>query len=189
MSGNTVGVRRRLSPVLVVLLAALAVLAFAILRATPRGQNAELYDVAYDAPKGWEKQPPGPLTLFVYRHPDGKAMITASLNEVHFEVNPTPELDTDGLADQFVGVTHDNMPGWTAQRLEDFSDGSERFSVIKRTRQGRTVYNAFCAKGNSTVLVSLTAGGKAAGDLERHVPVFKRLLASIRLSPKKVARD
>lgn len=151
--------------------------------------DTTVYSVAYEKPAGWKEEPPGPFTLFVFRHPEGKGLIRASLNEVQSHTNPTPELDTDGIAEHYIDVTHANMPEWKAERMPDFSNGRERFSIILRTKKLRTVYTAFCSKGNSTLVVSLTAGGENAATLATLVPAFRKVVESIKLTPKFVEID
>jgi len=151
--------------------------------------DTTVYSVAYEKPKGWKEEVPGPFTLFVFRHPEGKGLIRASLNEVQSRTNPTPELDTDGIAKHYVDVTHSNMPEWKAERLPDLANGTERFSLILRTKKDRTVYTAFCSKGNSTLVVSLTAGGVNASTLAALVPAFRKVIESVKLTPKFVQID
>lgn len=148
--------------------------------------DTTVYSVAYEKPKNWKEEPPGPFTLFVYRHPEGQGVIRASLNEVQSNTNPTPELDTDGVARHLMDVTRRNMPDWKAERLPDITSSSERFSLVKRTKVARTVYTAFCAKGNSTLVISLSASGKDTEKLEDLLPVYLGVIESVRLTPKKV---
>ena len=151
--------------------------------------DTTVYSIAYEKPKGWIELVPGPLTLFLFRHPEGKGFIRASLNEVQARTNPTPELDTDGIAQHYIDITHLNMPEWKAERLPDFNAGTERFSLILRTKKERTVYTAFCSKGNSTLVLSLTAGGVNASTLATLVPEFRKVVESVKLTPKFVQID
>jgi len=151
--------------------------------------DTSVYSVAYEKPAGWKEEPPGPFTLFVFREPTGKGTLRASINEVQAKMNPTPELDTNGIADHYVDLTEANMPDWNAERLKDIESGTEPFSVIKRTRKDRTVYTAFCAKGNTTIVVSLTGGGNQVMKLDDLLPTFRKLVASFRLTPKHVDLD
>ena len=148
--------------------------------------DTTVYSVDYEKPKDWKEEPPGPFTLFVFRHPEGRGVIRASMNEVQSNTNPTPDLDTDGVAKHLIDVTRRNMPDWKAERMPDITSGSERFSLVRRTKVSRTVYTAFCAKGNSTLVLSLSASGKDADQLEDLVPVYRRVIESVRLTPKKV---
>lgn len=146
--------------------------------------SSEVYGVEYAKPAGWNEGVPGPFTLFVFRHPEGKGTIRGSINEVHANVNPTPELDTNGIADHFVDITKSNMPQWKALRLDDINGRQERFSLIRRSRDDRTIYTAYCTKGNTTVVVSLSGIGKAAKTVDDALPDFRKLVASFRLVPK-----
>jgi len=151
--------------------------------------DSEVYGVEYEKPKGWNEGQPGPFTLFVFRHPKGLGTLRGSINEVHSNVNPTPDLDTNGIAEHYVGLTKANMPDWTAKRMDDIGDGPDRFSVIRRAKSDRTVYTAFCSRGNTTVVVSLSAGGKAAATIDELLPDFRSLVGSFRLVPKNLKFD
>lgn len=155
----------------------------------PFSGDTSVYSVAYEKPSGWKEIPPGPFTLFIFREPTGKGTLRASVNEVQASMNPTPELDTDGIANHYVGLTEQNMPDWTAERLPDLKGGTESFSLIKRTKKDRTVYTAFCAKGNTTIVVSLTGGGKQVAGLDELLPDFRKLVASFRLTKKNIELD
>jgi len=146
--------------------------------------SSEVYGVEYSKPAGWKEGVPGPFTLFIFRHPEGKGTIRGSINEVHANVNPTPELDTNGIADHFIDITKNNMPQWKATRLEDIRGRAERFSLIRRARDDRTIYTAYCSKGNTTVVVSLSGIGKQAKGVDDLLPDFRKLVASFRLVPK-----
>lgn len=146
--------------------------------------DTTVYSVDYDRPLGWKEVPPGPFTLFVYRHPDGKGTMRAAINEVQEDFNPTPELDTEGIANHYIAITDNNMPEWKAEKLDAVDTDREHFSLIRRTKVGKTVYTAFCSKGNTTLVVSLYAGGKDAESLDDLLPEFRKLLGSFRLTPK-----
>lgn len=148
-----------------------------------------VYSVAYEKPKGWTEIPPGPFTLFVFRHPENRGTLRASVNEIQSKYNPTPELDTDGIASHYVDITEENMPEWKARRMEPIKTGSEEFSLIRRSKKDKTVYTAFCSKGNTTVVVSLYAGGEAAASVDEFLPEFRKLVASFRLTPKNIVFD
>ncbi len=151
--------------------------------------DTTVYSVKYDRPPGWKEEPPGPFTLFVFRHPKGLGTMRASVNEIQSRYNPTPELDTGGIADHYVDITAANMPEWTAKRLEPIVTSHEEFSLIRRSKKDKTVYTAFCSKGNTTVVVSLYAGGKAAASVDELLPDFRQLVGSFTLTPKHVVID
>jgi hypothetical protein len=153
------------------------------------GDNAGVFSIQYEKPSGWEEEVPGPFTLFIFRHPKGLGTLRASINEVHAAVNPTPDLDTEGLAQHFLEVTEQNLPGWKAERLDDLHSGPERFSFIRRQGSGRVVYTAFCAKGNTTLLVSLTGEEKNEAGIETLVPVLKQIVQSVRFVPKQISLE
>lgn len=184
--------KRRILPIaLVVALPIAAIASYFVIRSQAPQYFADnqVYGVQYERPQGWTEEPPGPFTLFVFRHPDGLGTLRGSVNEVHAAVNPTPELDTNGIAEHYISLTEDNMPDWTAERMEDIRGRRERFSVIRRSKEKRTVYTAFCAKGNTTVVVSLSAGGDAAKSIDRLLPDFQALVASFTLTEKFVPID
>ena len=148
-----------------------------------------VYRITYTKPSGWREVPPGPFTLFVFKESAGRGTMRASINEVQSEMNPTPELDTAGIADRYVEVTAENMPDWKAERMDDIHTPTENFSLIKRTRFDRTVYTAFCAKGNTTVVVSLAGFGKQVATLDNLLPDFQKLVSSFRFTHKIVDLD
>ncbi|MCW5941606.1 MAG: hypothetical protein KIS66_05205 [Fimbriimonadaceae bacterium] len=148
------------------------------------GSDATNYEVVYEVPTGWNKERPGPQQLFRFRHPDTKVFIIGAVSRVVDEVNPTPELTTDGIAEQYIGVTKANFDGWTARRLEDETRGSERFSMIERAGPDRTTLTAYSVRGNTTLIVSMGANGGRRENLAKHLGDFRRLLSEIRFREK-----
>lgn len=148
------------------------------------GSDATNYEVIYHAPTGWDTERPGPQQLFRFRHPDTKVFIIGAVSRVVDEINPTPELTTDGIAEQYIEVTERNFDGWNARRLSDEASGAERFSVIERAGPDRTTLTAYSVRGNTTLIVSMGANGASRVNLEKHLRDFRGLLADIKFREK-----
>ncbi len=144
------------------------------------------YEVLWNEHEGWRKLTPGPQQLFMYADRGTDIRLIGSVSRIVDEVNPTPELDTDGLAELYIGTTRDNMKGWSAERQPDFT-GRERFSMILREGPDRTTWTAFVAKGNTTLIVSMGANGAKRSDLEALMPRFRSFLSDVELRPKTYA--
>ena len=93
------------------------------------------------------------------------------------------------LAVRQANLLSENQRVHMAKRLEDLKAGTEPFSLIRRTKKDKTVYTAFCSKGNTTVVVSLSSGGKNAASVDEFLPKFKELVASFKLTPKVMELD
>ncbi|MBZ0214017.1 MAG: hypothetical protein K8H99_09480 [Nitrospirae bacterium] len=144
------------------------------------------YEILWSEHVGWKKLSPGPQQLFMYSDRETNIRLIGSVSRIMDEVNPTPELDTDGLADLYIGTTRENMKGWSAERHPDFA-GQERFSMILREGPDRTTWTAFVAKGNTTLIVSMGANGAKRSDLEALMPRFRAFLADVEFRPKTYA--
>lgn len=148
------------------------------------GSDATNYEVFYHPPAGWDTERPGPQQLFRFRHPQTKVFIIGAVSRVVDEINPTPELTTDGIAEQYIQVTERNFDGWNARRLADETRGDERFSVIERAGPDRTTLTAYAVRGNTTLIVSMGANGARRANLDRHVGDFRSVLADIKFREK-----
>lgn len=183
LAGEPVRMRRGLCvPALVVGALALAGGYLGIRRAYP-GYFADsaVYDVVFSAPTKWVAQPKGPMTLFLYKHPSREVFIRGSVNNVVSDSAVTPELDTEGLARYYLETTEENQREWRGERLPNCKGGPVEFSVIRRERQGKTVYTAFARKGNTTLMVGLYAAKEEAKRLGEFEEEFREFLATIDL--------
>lgn len=143
--------------------------------------DASNYEVSYESPANWKSLPHSPMTRYLYKHPSKEIFMRGFVHQVEFGYNPTPELDTDGLAKYYLATTEANQKDWTAEKLPDVERNGNRFSVIKRARDGKTVITAFLAKGNTTYGVTMYGNGKDAGNLDVAMDEFKALLGSTSL--------
>jgi len=142
------------------------------------------YKVVYAPPSGWKAVPHGPQTLFLYKNPTSGVLLRGSVNQIIADVNPTPELDTDGIARYYVDRTHDNMPEWTAELGEKVDAHNTSFQIIDREKKDKAVMTAYAVKGNTTLLVSLSGnGGKGKTAVFSTMPEFKTYLSTIALEP------
>src|SRR5579862_8668800 len=65
-------------------------------------QNSLNFVLNYSNPAGWKPAPHGPETLFRFIDPKTHLVLRGAVNQVISESNPTPELDTDGIAQYYV---------------------------------------------------------------------------------------
>jgi hypothetical protein len=142
------------------------------------------YLVSYPGPpKGWESVPHSPRALFLYQRKGSNIMINAGLNQLEDDINPTPDLGTENLANQVIDMTRDNMPGWTAEKLDSVEAGGTSFRLVKRVNADHIVINAFTVKGNTTLLISLTGRGVTSSkNIEKSLDDFRHLLSSVNLT-------
>jgi hypothetical protein len=142
--------------------------------------DSAVYDVVFDAPEGWQAQPKSAMTLFLYKHPERAVFIRGSANNVIAENAISPELDTEGLARYYLATTEENQEDWRGERLPNCTGGPVEFSVIRRWRSGKTVYNAFARKGNTTLMVGLYAADEEAKLLGEFEGEFRTYLEGLR---------
>ncbi len=176
--------RRSLVPLLLVVGAALAVCAyFGVRMANPQlFADSSTYDIRWDPIPNWKPMPPAPLTLFVFKHPNHEIYVRGFQYQVDYEFNPTPELDTDGLAEYYLDTTRTKQPDWKGERLPDATEGPVRFSMIRRITKGKTVVTAFAAKGNTTIGVALFANGDSVREVESVLPELRKFLSTFTLN-------
>ena len=144
------------------------------------------YDIVYPHPRVWEEKPHSPFTRFLFEHVETGAQLRGSTNQVTLDVNPTPELDTDGIANYYVETTKRNQPAWKAERLPDVHTKHLEFSTIKRTRQGKVVVTAFCVRGNTTLILSLALDESNLKQYDAMMREFQAFLTEVRLVPAPV---
>ena len=152
-----------------------------IKRAKELSQN---YVISYPGPpKGWESIPHSPRALFLYQRKGTNVLINAGVSQLEDDYNPTPDLGTENLANQVIDMTRDNMPGWTAEKLDSVEAGGTSFRLVKRMNGDHIVINAFTVKGNTTLLISLTGRGTSSGRMiESSLTDFRQFLSTVKLS-------
>jgi hypothetical protein len=141
------------------------------------------FQVQWSDPSGWLAYHGSPSTLFLYRHASSGAMLRGSQIQVVADVNPSPELDTDGLA----GMLVDNIgkqSGWSATVDSDLvSHQGQRYRIVRREGPDKIAMTAVTAKGNTTLMVALVLDREK----EEHLPLvgasFRQFLREIRLKP------
>lgn len=148
--------------------------------------DASVYDVYWHAPSGWKPiLDHSPLTLFLYRHPDHHVTISGFQYHVENEVNTSPDMDANGLANFYLETTKQNQRDWTGKRLEDQQSGDLKFSVIERSRKGKVVYTAYAVRGNTTIGASLSGGDENERYARETLPFFRDFLKGISLKATK----
>jgi hypothetical protein len=145
------------------------------------------YDLEYATFIDWKSIPHSPYLLFTFKHPSADIRLMGGTNQIVSESNPTPEMDTDGIAKHYLEVTKSNFKGWKASELQDAMGPDLRFSMIRRESGARAVINCFAVRGNTTVLVSLTASNEAIPLIDAFMPQVREYLASMKLVPTKRA--
>ena len=149
------GIRIPAGPALAV---GIALVAFGYMYYQLKGSGGETtnYAISYDVPKGWDPVPHGPQTLFLYKHPKTGLLLRGAQNQVVSDVNPTPELDSRGMAQYYIDRTKENLPDWKAELAGEVAADGVKFNLIRRSRNGKTVVTAFGVRGNTTLIVSLS---------------------------------
>jgi hypothetical protein len=100
------------------------------------------------------------------------------------DVNPTPELDTDGIADYYKDRTDENMRDWKATKLGAVAGQDVPFAVIRRSTKDRVIVTAYAVRGNTTVLVSLIGLRKAMAQVDPNMAMFDAFLGKLSLTEK-----
>lgn len=138
------------------------------------------FEIAYPKAAGeWVVMPHGPQTLFLYSDKKKGLLLRGAVNQMISDVNPTPDLDRDNLAQLMVDNTHDNMPGWTAA-IEDKVDArGTSFRLVRRSENKHVVVTAFAVKGNTTVLISLSARNGNAEQVDRDMAEFHSFISQV----------
>ena len=141
------------------------------------------YVISYPHPPiGWKEIPHGPQTLFLYQQFGTRVLINGGINQMVADGNPTPELDTDHLADRLVELTRANMPGWVAEKMGEVPALGTKFRLVRRFQKGLTVVTAFAVRGNTTVLISLSGRDTHVPDVEKDMNQFRQFLSNVKLT-------
>jgi hypothetical protein len=152
---------------------------------TERAESIYNYKIGYTSPEGYKAITHGPQALFLYRNLDNRLLLRGSVNQVYSDVNPTPELQTEGIAQYYLDRTAENQPGWTGTKMDLVEGQDANFRLIRRENKSKCVITAFAVKGNTTVLVSLSGNDKEVKSIDTELPHFRDYLKSIRLNERK----
>ena len=147
-----------------------------------RALSIRNYLVNHEKPEGWKEMEHGPQTLFLYKNPVTHLLLRGAINQVVSEINPTPDLQTDSIAQYYLDRTSENQPDWTAKRLPDVTANGARFSMIEREKQGKCVVTAFIVKGNTTFMASISGNNDETKLIPEEIPHFRDFLAKISLT-------
>jgi hypothetical protein len=142
------------------------------------------YEVAYTLPAGWKVGVHGPETKFRLIDPKTDLVLRGEVNQVIDENNPTPDLDTKGIANYYLQRTQENMPEWKAEDLGTVAGDGTDFELIRRSTKKKVVVSAFASKGNTTVIVTLFGQQKAAGMVDSHMDYLSSFLKTVSLHEK-----
>jgi hypothetical protein len=137
---------------------------------------------------GWRPREHGPQTLFLYEQPNTGLLLRGAVNQMVSDVNPTPNLDRDNLAQLMVDNTHDNMPGWTAVVEDKVDAKGTSFRLVRRSQRGQVVVTAFAVKGNTTVLISLSGRDQHVADVDKGMDDFRKFISSLALTKTDLSR-
>jgi hypothetical protein len=156
-----------------------------------KGQHDSIinFQPSYALPAGWVKVPHGPTTLFKFAEPKTKLVLRGSVNQVISDVNPTPDWDTDGIANFYVDRTKESMPAWTAEVLRKYDNptGTE-FEVIRRSTKDRIVVTAYAVKGNTTLLITLFGKNHSMQFVDGNMDKLYSFLDTVALTEKDMSQ-
>jgi len=141
------------------------------------------FAIEYGKPDGWKTIPHSPQTLFLFRHPETNLLMRGAQNQVVSDVNPTPDMHSEGVANFYIDTTKQNMKDWTAKKIESVEGRDVEFHLIDRARKGKRVISAFGVKGNTTLIVSLSGNDDEVDAIDAALPDFRKYLASIEFQP------
>ena len=128
---------------------------------------------------GWKDMPHGPQAYFLYGQPQKHLLIRGAVNQMIDDVNPTPELNRDNLAQLIVDNTHDNMPGWSAVVEDKVDAQGTSFRIVRRSEKNHVVVTAFAVRGNTTFLVSLSGRDGSAAEVDKGMNDFRQFISQI----------
>ncbi|CAN5447578.1 hypothetical protein BH11ARM2_BH11ARM2_34040 [soil metagenome] len=152
-------------------------------------ESVAVYDIKWEKPTGWNVMPHSPQSLFLFRDPHTNLLIRGASNQIIADSNPTPELDSEGLADYYLATTQQNMPGWTAEKIAGDEGQGVKFALLRRQRDDKTVVTAFGVRGNTTLVVTLSGNGKEQKEIAATESAFREGLHHISLKRAKVELD
>jgi len=158
-------------------------LGWRILNRNASKEAAANYSMSFPGvPLGWKALPHGPQTVFIYQQPGSKILLSGAVNQVIDEFNPTPDLGTDNIAEQFVDVTRTNLHGWKAELMDSVGARGTSFRLIRRSEKGHVVVNAFAVRGNTTVLITLSGRNQHVQDVDERLGLFRDFLSNVKFT-------
>jgi hypothetical protein len=145
------------------------------------GAEAALnYKLNFSKPDGWTERPHSPQSLFVYANPDGVTMKGGHMQVVDAQ-NPTPDMDRDALSNNFADITRENL-GWKVTMGDVIECDGGSYRLLRRVGGDRTIVSAVSVRGNTTVLVTLSAIGKSQKHIDEAMPDFLGCLKASRFT-------
>lgn len=170
----------RPSPVLAV--SALVLAGALVYRYRPLGNSADSaanFKLIYGTPIGWKAEPHSPQALFLFRDPRTNLLIRGAMSDIVSEINPTPDLDRDGTAQWMLDVTSQNLHGWSGKMLDTVPADGGSFRLIRRATIDKTVISAVAVRGNTTIVVTLSADKPELTKIDKKLPAFRTYLAGL----------
>jgi len=147
--------------------------------ASERDQNTRNYSLNFVQPVGWKVLPHSPEALFLFQDPQTKLLMRGAMNDVVADYNPTPDLDRDGTAQWLLDVTSKNLKGWTGEMLDTIDANGVSFRLVKRWTNEKCVISAIGVRGNTTVVVTLSADKGQIDKIDPSLPKFRTYLAGL----------
>lgn len=95
------------------------------------------------------------------------------------DINPTPEIDTDVFADQYLLLSDKNMPRWTSQVLDTVDASGIPFRMVRRSGPNHHALIAVCVRGNTTFTIVLSSDEEHVSTLQNIEPWFRGYVASL----------
>lgn len=136
------------------------------------------YSLNWDPPKGWEEVPHSLVSIFRYENPVTKAHITGSVQQIDPDSPVRQEYDTNGLAEEALKNAVSAQLEWRTRRLADLRARDETFSLIQKEQPGKSIVHAYCVKGGSIMLFTLSCPGPIS---DRDMSDFVAFLKGVRL--------
>jgi hypothetical protein len=183
MTGSKV--QTKIHPMVFVALVAAGVFALARVRnyENQAAESAKNFKPNFVFPIGWKENPHGPDSLFKLTEPSTNLVLRAAVNQIIDTNNPTPELDTKGIAKFYIDRTQESMPNWTATVLKSYSNpkGTD-FEVIRRATKDRVVVTAYSVRGNTTLLITLFGKDGSRKFVDSGMPKLYQFLDTVSLN-------
>ncbi len=137
------------------------------------------YSLIYATPTGWLAIPHSPQAIFLYQQPQSHLLMRAAMSDVVADYNPSPEMDTENTAQFMLDVTSANLVGWNGKLVGDVDAKGATFRIVRRWTLNKIVYSAVAVRGNTTIIVSLSADKPELRYIDAAMPQFRQYLASL----------
>lgn len=137
------------------------------------------YTLIYSTPSGWKAIPHSPQAIFLYRNLKNRLLMRAAMSDIVADYNPDPELDTDGTAKWMLDVTAQNLHDWKGELMDTVQANGVTFRLVRRWNPVKVVYSAVGVRGNTTVIVTMSADKQEIPYIEGQMPQFRQYLASL----------